>query len=67
MKEVTIQVNYVDGGAKSVTKTYKVIKADTSKQQKISGDVTNHRFLVPQINLHTPKKRLLRSTTVSSY
>ena len=31
MKEVTIQVKYVDGGAKSVTKTYKVIKADTSK------------------------------------
>ena len=33
MKEVTIQVKYVDGGAKSVTKTYNGIKSDITLEQ----------------------------------
>ena len=33
MKEVAIQVKYVDGGAKSVTKTYNGIKSDITLEQ----------------------------------
>ena len=32
-KEVPIQVKYVDGGAKSVTKTYNGIKSDITLEQ----------------------------------
>ena len=33
MKEITIQVKFVDGGAKSVTKTYNGIKSDITLEQ----------------------------------